>query len=182
MRRDTGDPRPADAELVLFWEKHRVGLLRYCLSLLRDTGLAEDVLHESFARLARAGLAFRDIENPEGWLFSVAKNCCISAFRRGKVQARLRSNLKDVHAAAPPITSDESLHDVREHLRRLWVHPAVDDIDRQLIELWFEERDTTAIADKLGMSPQAVNQRKRKLKQRAQELENRHEDDAPHVH
>jgi RNA polymerase sigma factor (sigma-70 family) len=180
MPRETGDTQRGHAELVTFYEKHRLGIFRYCLSLLQDVELAKDVVQEAFLRVASAGPAFHAVEAPEAWLFEVARNCCMDVFRRGKTQRNLRVNLNEQVAVAPPRAHAEALHVVRDHVRRLWAHPDVDEVDRRLLTLLGENFPTAEIATALGMSPQAVNQRKRGLRRLVLELENG--DDASYMH
>lgn len=172
----------ARGELVLLYEQYRQRVFRYCLLRLRDAELAAEAHQEVFLKMARSGQSFRDIRDKEAWLFEVARNCCLDLLRRGKTQSNLKAGLKDSFASEPPLAHDEPLHELRDQLRRLWSHPRVDETDRVLMKLLCESESAGEAAKVLGMSPQAVNQRRRRLARLAAELEADHEDGAPYVH
>lgn len=72
-----GGDESASARLV---ERYWPAIFRYCVSYLRDEGLAEDVTQGTFAKLATTD------EPPQGdlrpWLYKVARNRCLDILRR----------------------------------------------------------------------------------------------------
>ena len=69
------------------FERHRKPILAYVAGMLRDTGLAEDVVQECFVELARH---IGDIDPERGvrpWLFRVARNRAIDQLRRRREAA-----------------------------------------------------------------------------------------------
>jgi RNA polymerase sigma factor (sigma-70 family) len=179
---DAPDTKIPRAELVLFYEEYRQRVFRFCRVRLRDEHLAADAHQEVFFRMARYGQAFRDVQNKEAWLFEVARNCCLDLFRRSRTQSNVQSSLKDLLACDPPLVHEEPQRELRDQVRRLWTHPKVDEADRRIMKLLCESWTTAEVAEALGVSPQAINQRKRRLARLAQALENAHDDDASYVH
>ncbi|MGD8979927.1 MAG: RNA polymerase sigma factor [candidate division WOR-3 bacterium] len=62
------------------------GLFNYCVRLLGDWYLAEDVLVETFTKLANSNLDERG--NIIAWLYRVATNACYSHFRKKKTELK----------------------------------------------------------------------------------------------
>ena len=62
------------------------GLFNYCVRLLGDWYLAEDILVETFTKLANSNLDERG--NLKAWLYRVATNACYSHFRRKKTELK----------------------------------------------------------------------------------------------
>jgi len=61
---------------------------RHLRALVRDRSAAEDLLQDTFVRLAQEIVAGRQPTNPRAWLFAVATNLAISRGRRLAVAAR----------------------------------------------------------------------------------------------
>jgi len=55
----------------------------YCLalSILRDTGGAEDVLQDTFVRAFRLASTHRPAGDGRAWIFTIAKNLCLDTLR-----------------------------------------------------------------------------------------------------
>ena len=61
-------------------------LFNYCVRLLGDWYLAEDILVETFTKLAKSNLDARG--NIKAWLYRVATNACYSHFRKKKTELK----------------------------------------------------------------------------------------------
>jgi len=73
-----GDP----AALAELYERWRARLFAFLVRLTRDPTLAEDVLQETFVRLARSARALAPDTRVDAWLFTVARRLMISHARR----------------------------------------------------------------------------------------------------
>lgn len=62
------------------------GLFNYCVRLLGDWHHAEDVLVETFTKLANSNLDKRG--NLKAWLYRVATNSCYTFFRKRKTELK----------------------------------------------------------------------------------------------
>jgi RNA polymerase sigma factor (sigma-70 family) len=78
----TVDPQ---AETLRLFQEHGTALYRFCRSVLRHTGDAEDVVQETFLKLLHHLQHDGDARNLKSWLFSVAANGC-----RDRTRWRLR--------------------------------------------------------------------------------------------
>ena len=66
---------PRDETLRLFHE-HGTSLFRFCRSVLKDSGDAEDVVQDTFLKLLHHLQHDGDQRNLKSWLFTVAANAC----------------------------------------------------------------------------------------------------------
>lgn len=78
----TVDPQ---AETLRLFQEHGTALYRFCRSVLRHTGDAEDVVQETFLKLLHHLHHDGDARNLKSWLFTVAANGC-----RDRTRWRLR--------------------------------------------------------------------------------------------
>jgi RNA polymerase sigma-70 factor (ECF subfamily) len=78
----TVDPQ---AETLRLFQEHGAALCRFCGSVLRNTGDAEDVVQETFLKLLHHLQHGGDRSNLKSWLFTVAANAC-----RDRMRWRLR--------------------------------------------------------------------------------------------
>lgn len=93
-RRMTGTPPRFDAASA--FGEHADALLGFAVNALRDRGLAEDCVQETFLRAWRARDSFDASRGGErGWLFAIARRVIIDA---GRARAKL-----------PRITGDDEL-------------------------------------------------------------------------
>lgn len=69
-------------------------LTLYCLSLLKDIELAENAATDTMLKLFEKGKQSDLIENPERWLFTVAKNRCLSLLSQKKRRREIVDQLK----------------------------------------------------------------------------------------
>ncbi|MBM5810827.1 MAG: RNA polymerase sigma factor [Gammaproteobacteria bacterium] len=85
--------RDADADLMLryaagderaferLYERHRRGLWRYVLRLLRNPAVADDVFQECWSRVIASRTRYRPEARFATWLWRIAHNCCMDYFR-----------------------------------------------------------------------------------------------------
>ena len=74
-----GGSQKAFAEL---YARYKRGLFAFCLRLLCNTQEAEDAVHETFVKLARASIA--EPSALKSWLYRVARNECLMTRRRDR--------------------------------------------------------------------------------------------------
>jgi RNA polymerase sigma-70 factor (ECF subfamily) len=76
------DPSTSGTDEPVFtalWNAHRRRMLDLAFRMLLDVRDAEDVVQETFARLARADIA--RLDDPEGWLVVVTSRLCLDRLR-----------------------------------------------------------------------------------------------------
>jgi RNA polymerase sigma factor (sigma-70 family) len=93
----------ADSIVVDAWSDHHEELYAFLVRTTRDTGVAEDLLQESFLRLTREIRAGRTPDNIRAWLYRVGANLATSRGRR--ISAALRGMVRVRAAAGPAYTN-----------------------------------------------------------------------------
>ncbi len=83
MMRFQGGDRSAFALLV---RRHQSPLYNFTLRQLRNSAAAEDVVQEAFGRVARNASEFRQAARFTSWLYTIARNLCIDALRKGTLR------------------------------------------------------------------------------------------------
>src|SRR3954469_23619418 len=76
--------RGDDRAFELLYERYQRRIHAYVFGMVKDHGRAEDVTQEVFVSALRR---MRETEQPlafKPWLYQIAKNGCIDAFRRSK--------------------------------------------------------------------------------------------------
>jgi RNA polymerase sigma-70 factor, ECF subfamily len=64
--------------------RHRKPVFNFVLRYVREPAQAEDVTQETFLRLIKGAEAYQRQAKFTTWLFTIARNLCIDAARRGK--------------------------------------------------------------------------------------------------
>jgi RNA polymerase sigma-70 factor, ECF subfamily len=64
--------------------RHRRSIYNFILRFVRDTAQAEDVLQETFLRVIKGAEAYEKQAKFTTWLYTIARNLCVDAARRGK--------------------------------------------------------------------------------------------------
>jgi RNA polymerase sigma-70 factor (ECF subfamily) len=128
------------------------------LSCRRD--VAEDLLHETFLRLARKAPTLREDTRVASWLFTVARNLFVSHWRHARLDRDWLDGAADEQPAAEWV-SPFDLCSAGETQRRLeralaTLSPAL----REVVLLVAVERmDASEVAGVMGITVEAVRQR-----------------------
>jgi RNA polymerase sigma-70 factor (ECF subfamily) len=80
LRYRDGDVRAFE----LLVTRHRKPLFNFILRFVRDPAAAEDVTQETFLRLIKGADAYQRQAKFTTWLYTIARNLCVDAARRGK--------------------------------------------------------------------------------------------------
>lgn len=133
---------------------------RFLVQMVDDRGLAEDLLQDSFYEALRCSDQLREVDNPEAWLFGIARNRALAALRRRR---RLRAALERlIQRPATSERDDLELLALRDLLQR-----HVEPEDRALLVLrYLHGFGATELAAMTGRSPDAVRQRLARAKNR----------------
>jgi RNA polymerase sigma-70 factor, ECF subfamily len=126
---------------------------RFLVQMVRDRGLAEDLLQDTFHDAFRARSQLPAISSPEAWLFAIARNRALSAMRRRRRSAYALARL--------PRPRERSERDAQElvALRDLFERH-LDAEERALLLLrYLHGFDAVELAEIVGLTPEAVRQR-----------------------
>lgn len=148
-----------NAAVAALYERYGYLVERRCRLILRDDGLAEDAVQETFVRVLRYGDSLRDADSPLHWLYRAADRCCFDllARRRPHVVGETPDG-----GGAHPSGRLEARDAVLALLGRL------DDRDRAIAVLAFVDGlPQERIAAEVGMSRVTVNKRLGRIRDRA---------------
>jgi RNA polymerase sigma-70 factor (ECF subfamily) len=143
------DPRGFDLAYAAYAGRVRGFLQR----LTQNRELADDVLQQTFLRLAERGSELRADSDLKAWLFAVARNAVASHARRA-APIHDEATLEALSAAPPDVESKLLLGDVEAALGRL--RPD----DREVLLLvGVEGLEQPVVAKMLGVHAAALRQR-----------------------
>jgi RNA polymerase sigma-70 factor (ECF subfamily) len=150
---------PAEAVESLF-HACEVRLGRFLAQMVGDRALAEDLLQDSFTEAFRCRDQLGEIENPEAWLFGIARNRALAALRRRR---RFRAAFERLVPRSEPSERDDlELLALRDLLERTLAPD-----DRALLILrYLHGFDAVELAAMTGRTPEAVRQRLARAKAR----------------
>lgn len=148
----------------------------------RDPHLAEDIVSETVLALIRAASApDADIENPGGWLRSVASNKVNDHFRAA---ARVQHLIDQVKQTTETADYDEPSGNQEQEERRAEIRSVMDglpDQHRQILEWkYIDKLSVRSIAERMDATEKAVEsilfRARREFRQRVQKMD---KDDPP---
>src|SRR6185436_16885760 len=64
--------------------RHRKPIYNFILRFVRDPAQAEDVMQDTFLRVIKGAEAYERQAKFTTWLYTIARNLCVDASRRGK--------------------------------------------------------------------------------------------------
>ena len=144
-------------QICSLYETYKNGIFRYALSITKDPGLAEDVLHDSFVKLLSGKLPRPGSE--QAWLYRVARNLCYDLLRKQKrEQAKL----------SLPVSTDSDF----EYINMICsLSPQEQEIVTLKITGGLTHREIGAV---LGISAQAAQKRYERALSKLTEKEDEH--------
>ena len=137
--------RRYDRALERLLDEYRHKVFRMAVAMLRDAGRAEDVTQDIFVKLWRALPIYDGRASVGTWLYTIARNTCLSAIRAEGY--RRTAALEDVGGAEPAVSSPAPLAiSVEQCLSRL------PDVQRQVVTLFYmQERSVSDLAAMLDL-------------------------------
>lgn len=142
---------------------YRRRVFAYLVRMTRRRDVAEDLLQETFLRLAQHARTLLPETRPGAWLFTVAHRLFVSWTRAQAVRAQLAGDLPETERAAPgdPTRSPfEALADSQSQLALERAFAGLAPAYREVALLVGVEGMTPGeVAQILGQTPEAVRQR-----------------------
>ena len=128
--------------------------------------LAEDVLHDSFIKIARFAKSYRRGMNPYGWIMKIVKNTAIDYLKSKKVRAEVSSEeFFSLSSQDYSPEKRESAIALEQAMQKL------EPDERKIIYLvYFLDLTVREIAGELNMSKSAVQRLKEKAEEKLKNL------------
>ena len=157
-----GQPAAFDGAFMAF----RRRVFAYVVRMTKQRELAEDIVQETFVRLAHHAARLRPDTNLRAWLFTVAHRLVISHVRAAKVRQAMTSDLMSgdvmagAHAATPFSSPMEAVSESRTQVAIERAISALPDSYREVVVLVaIEQVGLTEAAQILELSNDAIRQR-----------------------
>lgn len=154
-----GELRQSGLDLL---EREEAALRRVILRYVHDHSLADDLFQDISLKVLRRFHTVRDQRTVRGWLFQVARNACLDHLRA----QQSRPNSSTIEFYDGGASGEMGRNPVERFLSRERIEAVYKALDglpesqRSVLRLRLEEGlDHVAIADRLGISRQAVEVR-----------------------
>jgi RNA polymerase sigma factor (sigma-70 family) len=155
--------------LAVLFERHHGRLYRFCLSMMGDRQIAEDLVQDTFMKILKYKKSFRDEMSFAPWMFRIARNACVDHLRRvpldGPVEKPIEDVLMNEASAEDCAVDDERSELVRRALLKLPVK------GREVLLLSrYEFKTYEEIAHVLGCSVSAAKVRAHRAMKQLREV------------
>ena len=94
--------------IPLIYDRFKGNLFTFCCRLLMDQQGAEDVVHETFARLITEGSRLRDPSALKSWIYTTARNEAYAQINKGKGMRRLTDEDEQIFSGETTVETVES--------------------------------------------------------------------------
>lgn len=141
--------------LAAAYEQYSDGVFAYCLRILADRQLAEDVLQETFLKVQQHARSIQRNESFRSWIFRIARNEALMHLRRTRNDGRLEDD---------SVWDEETPHEQLVALERAdIVNRLLDSLKREyrevLVLLVYEQMSYAEIAAVTGATESSVKSR-----------------------
>ena len=163
------------AALETLYDRYASAVTGFALKVIGDRALAEEVTQETFWRVWRSAGSFNARRGSfPGWLFGIARNLSIDAYRRRKVRPQPVLSDADQQAVDrafdPAVDVAESAWTAIKHTQVRTAMAGLPAAQRQVIELaYFQGMTRQEIADATGEPLGTVHTRARLALQKLRE-------------
>ena len=152
-------------------QRHRRPIFNFVLRYVRDTAAAEDVTQDCFLRVVRSADSYVRDAKFTTWLYTIARNLCVDASRRGKHRnmASLDAPMSDEskgskvdHVASGSIPVDRQVISTELAVRMREAIEALPDDQREIFLLReISDLQFNEIAEIVGVAENTVKSRMR---------------------
>ena len=168
--------RGESSALETLYDRYASTVLGISLRIMGDQAAAEDVLQETFWRVWRSAASYQSQRGSfTGWLFRIARNLAIDAYRRRNIRPRPITDVDDSDSRIDQ-TPDPNM-DVAQQSQLLFNHKQVlsalatlPGVQRQVIEMaYFHGMTRQEIAEATGEALGTIHTRARLALQKLRE-------------
>jgi RNA polymerase sigma-70 factor (ECF subfamily) len=148
----------------LLFQRHRAGVHAYALRMLADHAAAEDVVQDVFVSAMRSLRGGTEPVHVRAWLQEIARHACVDHWRgserRREVSYDAPDSLSGKDARQMAVSGDVAMRGAADRESLACLQSAFQDLPplqhRVLVQRELEGRSSNEIAERLGISPTAV--------------------------
>lgn len=163
--------------LETLYDRYASTVLGFALKVIGDQALAEDVLQETFWRVWQSAATYQPQRGSfAGWMFRIARNLAIDAYRRRNVRPQTMPGVDDSEPVLDQVPDPgvDIAEQVQSSIRYREVHIALlslPRVQRQVIEMaYFYGMTRQEIADATGEALGTIHTRARLALQKLREI------------
>lgn len=162
--------RGDSAALEVLYDRYASRVLGISLKIVGDQALAEDILQETFWRVWQSAATYQSqLGAFAGWLFRIARNLSIDAYRRRNVRPQIMMNTRGEDSVTILEETPDPDMDVAEQAQAILTNrqirnalASLPDVQRQVIELaYFYGMTRQEIAEATGEALGTIHTRAR---------------------
>lgn len=162
--------RGDSAALEVLYDRYASRVLGISLKIVGDQALAEDILQETFWRVWQSAATYQSqLGAFAGWLFRIARNLSIDAYRRRNVRPQIMMNTRGEDSVPVLEETPDPDMDVAEQAQAILTNrqirnalASLPDVQRQVIELaYFYGMTRQEIAEATGEALGTIHTRAR---------------------
>lgn len=128
--------RAKDVEsLGVFLGRHQDSLVRFVTGFLQDESVAQDIVQETFLRVARRPRQLVGVESPHNWLLRVARNLSVDHLRKVMRKRRHVREYAEQRAQAATVVLEAPGEAIERDETRARVRAEIDRLSPRLREL-----------------------------------------------
>lgn len=158
--------RDKNAGFDALYKMYYESLLSYCMGKLRHLDLAENAVADIFLKVLKFE-NINQIENPDGWIFTLAKNHCLSYWnkenRRAHILSEVLQPMKDFQSSQIEYKIDLAS---MEELIEQTLNPQ----DHQIWRLHVDGFPNGEIGEKMNMSAKTIANKKTMIRNAIHEV------------
>ncbi len=141
-------------------------LLSYCLGKLRHLDLAENAVADIFIKVLNFD-NIEKIENPDGWIFTLAKNYCLTYWNKENRRSQI---LSEVLAPAETFESHQVDQEIDLQKMEELIRKNLNEQDLTIWQLHIDGFANNEIAEKTNLSIKTVANKKTMIRTSIREL------------
>jgi RNA polymerase sigma-70 factor (ECF subfamily) len=168
--------RGESSALETLYDRYASTVLGISLKIIGDRAAAEDVLQETFWRVWRSAATYQSQRGSfAGWLFKIARNLAIDAYRRRKIRPRPIADVDDNDSKLdqrpdPNMDVARQSQELLKHNQVLSALATLPRVQRQVIEMaYFYGMTRQEIAEATGEALGTIHTRARLALQKLRE-------------
>ena len=120
-------------------ERYKEKVFRLCISMVRNETQAEDLTQDIFFRVWKALPGYHGAASPSTWIYSIARNCCLSYLRKQKTHPALSLAEEELERLEESVAVQNNVAPAGIDLDVQWMLGQLPEKYRQVVTLFYLE-------------------------------------------